>query len=61
MYKIYSKFFNSFFESNAKYVVFLHHHKCSQQSSTTNVVWQFDVEILICCFLEQQDDLSPRP
>ena len=30
--------FNSSFESNAKYVVFLHHHKCSRQSSTTNVV-----------------------
>ena len=49
---------NASFESNAKYVVSLHHHKCSRQSSTTAV--GFDVEILICCFLEQQDDLSPR-
>ena len=52
--------FNSSFESNAKYVVFLHHHKCSRQPSAA-ISLRDDVEILRCCFLEQQDDLSPRP
>ena len=53
--------FNFSFESNAKYgtyVVSLHHHICSRQPTTATV--GFDVEILRCCFLEQQDDLSPR-
>ena len=38
------------FESDAKYVVFLHHHKCSWLPTTTNI--GFYVEILKCCFLE---------
>ena len=46
------------FESNAKYVVSLYHHKCNQQLTTTTV--DFDVEGLKRYFLEQQDDLSPR-
>ena len=50
---------NASFESNAKYVVSLHHHKCSRQPSAT-ISLRVDVETLICCFLEQQDDLSPR-